>query len=61
MPFYVLHHPVVVVIAYYVVQWQASLWLKWLVVLVSSFVVSRGLTGLVLRFKPLGAASGVKQ
>jgi glucan biosynthesis protein C len=61
MPFYVLHHPVVVVIAYYVVQWQANLWLKWLIVLVSSFVVSRGLTDLVLRFKPLRAASGVKR
>ena len=61
MSFYVLHHPVVVVIAYYVVQWQANLWLKWLVVLLGSYVVSRGLTGLVLRFKPLRAASGVKR
>jgi glucan biosynthesis protein C len=61
MPFYVLHHPVVVVLAYYVVQQQANLWLKWLVVLLGSYVVSRGLTGLVLRFKLLGAASGVKR
>jgi hypothetical protein len=60
MPFYVLHHPAVIIIAYYVVQWQANLWLKLLAVLVSSFVVTLGLTEVVLRFRPLRAASGVK-
>jgi len=61
MPLYVLHHPVVVVMAYYVVQWQANLWLKWLVVLLGSYLVSRSMTELVLRFKLLRAASGVKR
>ena len=60
MPMYVLHHPVVIIVAYYIVRWQANLWLKWLVVLVGSFVISLALTEMVLRFKPLRAASGVK-
>jgi len=60
MPMYVLHHPVVIIVAYYIVQWQANLWLKWLAVLAVSFVISYGLTELGLRFGPLRAMLGVK-
>jgi peptidoglycan/LPS O-acetylase OafA/YrhL len=60
MPMYVLHHPVVIMVAYYVVQWQAGLWLKWLVVLAISFVISLVLTELALRFGPLRRVLGVK-
>ena len=61
IPFYVLHHPVVIIIAYYVVQWQASLWLKLVVVLVGTFVVTLALYELLIRrVKLLGQLFGMK-
>ncbi|CAM4243050.1 acyltransferase family protein [Pseudoalteromonas byunsanensis] len=38
-PFYILHQTVIVVLAFYIVQWQASIALKSLSLLVSSFVM----------------------
>jgi hypothetical protein len=49
LPFFVIHQPVILAIAYYVVQWQATLWLKLLIVLVGAFVISIGLTELVVK------------
>jgi glucan biosynthesis protein C len=43
LPFYVLHHPVVVAIGFYVVRWETSLWVKYLITssasLMATFVV----------------------
>jgi len=48
LPFYVLHQPVIFAIAFYVVQWQASVTIKMLAV-VAAFVVSIGLYELIIR------------
>ena len=61
LPFFVLHQPVIIVIAFFVVQWDVSLWVKLPVVLLSSFVVSLALYELLVRrFGPLQRAFGMK-
>ena len=49
LPFFVLHQPVIMTIAFFVVQWQASIAVKLVAVVVSSFAVTLGLYELVIR------------
>jgi len=61
LPFFVLHQPVIIVIAFFVVQWDAIISIKLPVVVLSSFVVSIGLYGLIIqRIHPLRLAFGMK-
>jgi len=61
LPFFVLHQPVIIVIAFFVVQWSAGIWIKLPVVVVGSFLVTIGLYELVVkRFRPLRVAFGMK-
>ena len=61
LPFFVLHQPVIIVIAFFVVQWNAGISIKLPVVVLSSFVVSIGLYELVVRrIRPLRLAFGMK-
>jgi glucan biosynthesis protein C len=62
VPFFVVHQPVIVVISYFVVQWNIGLPPKMLVVVVGSFAVSLGLYQLLIRrVGLLRAAFGMKQ
>lgn len=49
LPFFVVHQPVILAIAYFVVQWEATIAIKLLVVVLGAFVVSIGLTELVIK------------
>lgn len=49
VPFFVVHQPVIIVVSYYVVQWNMGLRLKLLVVTAGSFAISLGLYQLVIR------------
>ena len=61
LPFFLFHQPVIIVIAFFVVQWNASILVKLLVVVLSSFVVTLGLYEfLVKRISPLRALFGMK-
>jgi glucan biosynthesis protein C len=60
LPFFVVHQPVILAIAYFVVQWQASIALKLLVVVLGAFAVSIGLTELVKRVGILQVLFGMK-
>jgi peptidoglycan/LPS O-acetylase OafA/YrhL len=61
MPFYLLHQPVIIVIAYFVVQWDVNLWVKLLIILISSFLITLGLVELLIRpFKPMRRLFGMK-
>jgi hypothetical protein len=61
LPFFVLHQPVIIVIAFFVVQWDATIAVKLPIVVLSSFVVSVGLYELIVRrFRPLRLAFGMK-
>ena len=53
LPFFVVHQPVILAIAYFVVQWQAALLIKLLVVVLGAFAVSIGLTELVIKRVPV--------
>jgi len=61
MPFYILHQPVIVLIAYFVVQWAAGVPVKLFVIVVSSFLITLGLVELLIRpFKPIRRLFGMK-
>jgi glucan biosynthesis protein C len=49
LPFFVVHQAVILAIAYFVVQWEATIAIKLLVVVLGSFVVSIGLYELVIK------------
>lgn len=49
LPFFIVHQPVIVVIALFVVQWNTGMGLKALVVVVGSFVISLGIYELVIK------------
>lgn len=49
LPFYVFHQPVIIVIAFFVVQWEAGLPVKLLAVVVSSFAITIGLYELIIK------------
>jgi glucan biosynthesis protein C len=61
VPFYVLHQPAIVAIAFYVVQWPAGVTVKMLAVVLASFVVTAGIYELLIRrVAPLRALFGMK-
>jgi peptidoglycan/LPS O-acetylase OafA/YrhL len=61
LPFYLLHQPVIIVIAFFVVQWDVNLWVKLFVILISSFLITLGLVELLIRpFRPMRRLFGMK-
>lgn len=61
LPFFVFHQPVIIVLAYYAVQWPASLGAKLAFVVVGSFTVTLGIYELLIRrFDPLRRLFGMK-
>jgi len=60
MPLYLFHQPVIIVIAFFVVQWAAGMPLKLLVVVLGSFLVTLGLVELVKRITVLRGLLGMK-
>jgi glucan biosynthesis protein C len=49
MPLFVLHQPVIIVIAYFVVQWDTGITVKLLVVVLGSLAVTLSLVELVIK------------
>ena len=49
LPFFVLHQPVVLVVAYFAVQWQASIGIKMIAVLIGAFLLTIGLCELLVK------------
>jgi hypothetical protein len=61
VPFFLLHQPVIIVIAYFVVQWDAPIIVKLPVVVAGSFAVTIGLYELIIRrVRPLRMLLGMK-
>lgn len=61
MPFYLFHQPVIIVIAFYVVQWDTGILPKMLVVVGVSFIVTMLIYEILIkRFKPLRVLVGMK-
>jgi len=49
LPFYVLHHPVIVVIAFYTIPWDISLGIKFLIVSTAALIATLLLYDLLIR------------
>jgi glucan biosynthesis protein C len=52
LPFFVFHQPVIIILAFFAVQWQASLVIKLLFVVFSSFCVTLGIYEFLIRRSP---------
>lgn len=71
LPFYVLHHPAVLVVASFVVTWNLGVWPKFAVILFVAFALTMGLyefgvrrwrlTRLLFGLKPLPTVTGVSR
>lgn len=60
-PFYFVHQPVIIFIAFYAVSWEVNLAVKLLVVVLGSFAVSLGLYELLIRrVNPIRSIFGMK-
>lgn len=61
VPFYLIHQPVIVALAFYVVQWQTSITVKMLVVGLGSLAISAALyEAIIRRLQPLRSSFGMK-
>ena len=61
LPFFVLHQPVIMAIAFFVVQWEAGLPIKLVTVVAGSFIVTLAIYELIIRrIGPLRVAFGMK-
>jgi glucan biosynthesis protein C len=60
LPFFVVHQPVILAIAYFAVQWEATITFKLLVVVLGAFVMSIGLTEVIKRVGILRVLFGMK-
>ncbi len=61
MPFYLLHQPVIIVVSYFVVQWNAGVFVKLLVIVIASLLILLALIELLIRpFKPIRRLFGMK-
>jgi glucan biosynthesis protein C len=61
MPFFLVHQPVIIAIAFFVVQWNVGIFPKLVVVVMSSLLISLGFYELIVRrIKPLRILLGVK-
>jgi peptidoglycan/LPS O-acetylase OafA/YrhL len=61
MPFFLFHQPVIIMVAFFVVQWEVSVLLKMLVVIPASFVITAGFVEYVIRrIKPIRVFLGMK-
>jgi hypothetical protein len=61
LPFFVFHQPLIMVVAFYVVQWDAGIVPKLLVVVPVSFLLTIGVYELAIRpFEPMRALFGMK-
>jgi hypothetical protein len=60
LPFFIVHQPAIIVIAFFVVQWNVGILPKLITVVLSSFVVSVGLYELIIRrIRPLRLLFGM--
>lgn len=60
-PVYIFHQSVLIVIAYFVVQWPIAVWGKFLIIMFSTIIASFVLYEICRRIQPLRFALGIKQ
>ncbi|MFN2188054.1 MAG: acyltransferase family protein [Candidatus Promineifilaceae bacterium] len=61
LPFYVFHHPFILIVAFYVVEWPVVRAAKWLIIIVASFLITLGFCHFVIgQFRLTRAIFGMK-
>jgi glucan biosynthesis protein C len=60
MPFFIVHQPIILVIVYYVVEWNASILAKSVVLMPAAFITSAALAWLLSATPGVSALFGVK-
>jgi peptidoglycan/LPS O-acetylase OafA/YrhL len=61
LPFYILHQPVILVIGFFIFSWTWYPWLKWIFLLVTSFIVIMLVYHFIVRpFNPVRFLFGMK-
>ena len=60
LPLYVLHQSVLIYVGYFVVQWDISAGLKWLIIAPLSFAIIVGLIAIIRRVNVLRFLFGMK-
>jgi peptidoglycan/LPS O-acetylase OafA/YrhL len=60
MPFFLVHQPVILAVAFFVVRWGSGLFPKWVVIAVASFVLSAVLATALARLPLVSTMFGVK-
>jgi peptidoglycan/LPS O-acetylase OafA/YrhL len=61
MPFYLIHQPVIILISFFVVQWDVDILVKLLIIVIASFTITLGLIELLIRpFKRVRVLFGMK-
>jgi glucan biosynthesis protein C len=61
MPFFIVHQPVILAIAFFVVRWDAGIALKWGVIVLGSFALSAALATTLARLPVISMMFGVKR
>lgn len=61
MPFFLVHQPIILLIAFYVVDWDAGIWSKYAVLLPAAFVGSAALAWLLSTLPGVSVLFGVKR
>ncbi|MEV0285954.1 MULTISPECIES: acyltransferase [unclassified Kribbella] len=61
MPFFLVHQPIILLIAFYVVEWDAGIWSKYAVLLPTAFVLSATLAWLLSTVPGVSVLFGVKR
>lgn len=60
MPFFLVHQPVIIAVAYFVVQWDAAILAKWAVIALGSLVASVTMATALARMPVVSRMFGVK-
>jgi glucan biosynthesis protein C len=60
LPFYIWHQTVIIVLAYWVIQWSAGPWVKYLAISVPAFLITWGLSRLVATTRVTRAMFGMR-
>ena len=60
LPFYVLHQSVLIVVGYFVVQWDIPAEMKWLLIAPLSFAIIVGMIAIIRRVNVLHVLFGMK-
>ena len=61
LPFFLIHHPVIIILAFYIVQWNTNIIIKLLSIMGCSLIITLGLFEVIIkRIRFLGNLLGVK-